>query len=1052
MPGRFRYSIAAICIVCLNVLHPFVSSAQTYSFRTYDEYTGLPGPWLSVIAQDRSGLLWMGVDTGLYRYDGFSFHHMPFPDTLPRGNVSALFCDRKGTMWVGMNDGSLFTWNMTGGLERMTLEESDRINRITGSPDGKVWIVTQTSGIFIAGSRGDEKITRMKMPDDMTLFDIAFAGEGTFLAATQNNLHLCDAEGDKAVSRLTFPELDYTWIQTVVRMDDDTWFAGTDNTGLWMIRRSGDSINARAVGDTLFMNMNIPALNAGPERTLTIATKDSGAVKVAFSTDYSKMIITGRYDVRSGLPDNNVRTIFTDREGNLWMGLYTSGLAAVTTNAFAFYKPEADKEITYIGRAGTQVVAGTRSGLFDFDPLTGSFTRFRNLSARTGGSGITSWSADDPGNIWIGTAGDGLWLMKPDGSLKQVFRSGNPGQNHINSVAVEGDNTWLGTSDGVVLLDRETGRQKAVYTTMELLPHNYISQVVVNRDGEVLVATKSDRLCYIHVTGGVRTENEVMEGRLVNDILSISVAPDRSVCAGTKGNGLFLFAADTLLNYTEDDGLLNNFCYSAMIASDGRIWTGHQKGFSITNPATGSVRSYSADFGVRGDCLPNALTQLPDGTVCIGTTEGIVVYNPSLEPDSAVAPQAGIISVVINNVVYPYRESYNLPYRKSYTVKVNYAGIFLRDPLNVVYRTRLGRDEQWSEMTGDRSVTYNSLRDGHYRFSVEALTRDDPGSATSASFDLIIQKPVTDRWWFFLSMLALIAGVVYIIVRLRERAHRKQREYLESELQKRTAEVYEQKEELAQKNQDITESIKYAKRIQSSVLPDTARLNNVFRDAFVFFQPRDIVSGDFYWFDWVDKDRFIVVCSDSTGHGVPGAFMSMIGTALLQDIITVKKITRPSQILHELDRQIFSTLNQNQELEASNDGMDIVVCEFNMTTRQLVFSSAMRPVILVIDGVQHYVRGNRSSVGGESVTEKFYDDQEYHLREGDLVFLFTDGYCDQFGGTGGKKMKISRLKTLIDDITPLSAVDQQREIKDFFFEWMGKGEQVDDVLFMGMRV
>jgi len=429
-----------------------------------------------------------------------------------------------------------------------------------------------------------------------------------------------------------------------------------------------------------------------------------------------------------------------------------------------------------------------------------------------------------------------------------------------------------------------------------------------------------------------------------------------------------------------------------------------------------------------------------------------VVYNPSLEPDSIIAPQAEIISVVINNVVYPYRESYNLPYRKSYTVKVNYAGIFLRDPLNVVYRTRLDKDEQWGEITGDRSVAYSGLRDGHYQFSVEALTRDDPESATIASFDLVIQKPVTDRWWFLLSVLALIAGVVYIIVRLRERAHRKQREYLESELQKRTAEVNEQKEELAQKNLDITESIKYAKRIQSSVLPDIARLNTVFREAFVFFQPRDIVSGDFYWFDWVDKDRFIVVCSDSTGHGVPGAFMSMIGTALLQDIITVKKIIRPSQILHELDRQIFSTLNQNQELEASNDGMDIVVCEFNMATRQLVFSSAMRPVILVIDGVQHYVRGNRSSVGGESVSEKFYDDQEYHLREGDMVFLFTDGYCDQFGGPGGKKMKISRLKTLIDDISPMSAADQYREVKGFFFEWMGEGDQVDDVLFMGMRV
>lgn len=1052
MPGRLRYSIAAICIVCVNLLHPLVSSAQTYSFRTYDEYTGLPGLWLTVIEQDRSGLLWMGVDTGLYRYDGFAFHHMPFPDTLPRGSVSALFCDRLGTMWVGMNDGSLFTWNMTEGMERTMLEESDRINRITGSPDGKVWIVTQTSGIIIASPGGGEKFTRMMMPDDMTLFDIAFAGEKTFLAATQNNLHLCDAEGDKAVSRLTFPELDYTWIQTVVRMDDDTWFAGTDNMGLWMIRRSSDSISAWSVGDTLFMNTNIPALNVGPERRLTIATKELGAVKVAFSTDFSEMIITGRYDVTSGLPDNNVRTVFTDREGNLWIGLYTSGLAAVTTNAFTFYRPESDKEITYIGRAGTQVVAGTRNGLFNFDPFTGEFTQYRNIAAKTGGSGITSWYADDPGNMWIGTAGDGLWLMKPDASPEQFYRSGSPGRNHINSVAVESDNVWLGTSDGVVLLDRETGMQKGVYTTMELLPHNFISQVVVNREGEVLVATKSDRLCYIHVTGGVRTEGEVMEGRLVNDILSISVADDRSICAGTKGNGLFLFAADTLLNYTEDDGLLNNFCYSAMITSDGRIWTGHQKGFSIINPATGSVRSFSTDFGVRGDCLPNALTQLPDGTVCVGTTDGLVVYNPSLEPDSIIAPQAEIISVVINNVVYPYRESYNLPYRKSYTVKINYAGIFLRDPLNVVYRTRLDNDEQWSDITGDRSVTYSSLRDGHYRFSVEALTRDDPESATTASFDLVIQKPVTDRWWFLLSMLALIAGVAYLIIRLREIAYRKQREYLENELQKRTAEVNEQKEELAQKNLDITESIKYAKRIQNSVLPDIARLNTVFREAYVFFQPRDIVSGDFYWFDWVDKDRFIVVCSDSTGHGVPGAFMSMIGAALLQDIITVKKIIKPSQILHELDRQIFSTLNQNQELEASNDGMDIVVCEFNITTRQLVFSSAMRPVILVIDGVQHYVRGNRSSVGGESVSEKFYDDQEYHLREGDMVFLFTDGYCDQFGGPGGKKMKISRLKTMIDEINPLSADEQHVKIKNYFFEWMGDCDQVDDVLFMGMRV
>jgi serine phosphatase RsbU (regulator of sigma subunit)/ligand-binding sensor domain-containing protein len=1048
-----RNLIAVLCIALLQVLFPGRTQSQTFSYRTYDENKGLPGSYLNVIEQDKSGFLWVGVDSNLFRYDGFDFHRMEFSEKQTRGNLNALFCDREGTMWVGLTDGSLFTWSEGGTLVHKALPESDRINRITEGPDRKIWIITQTKGIYLADAGGGDKIARLSMPEGYVVFDISFDGAGTILAATQDNLRVCTLSGDKVVEKLSFPELEYTWVHTIRQMDDDTWFAGTDYAGLFMIRRVNGMLAATSVGDTLFMNMRIPSLIAGDDRSLMIATQEAGVMKVKFSPDFSEMETTAVYDITSGLADNNIRTIFRDREENLWIGLYNSGLAAVTTNAFSFHKPETNWEINFIGSIGNQVVMGTRNGLYDYNPLSGSFSNYRLLAGRTGGSGIASWATDDRGNIWVGTVSDGLWVMKPDGLLKQFYRSGNPGQNRINSVAVETNNIWLATLDGVVLLDRETGGQKAGYTTWEMLPHNNVAQVVVNRAGEVLVATKSDRLCYIHVTGGVRTEGMVMEGARVTDIRSISVAADRTICAGTYGNGLFLFAGDTLLNYTVADGLLTNFCYSTLIASDGRIWTGHEKGFSIINPATGSVRSFSTEFGVRGDCMANAMAQTADGSVYVGTTEGIVAYNPAMEQKISVPPQAAIVSVVINGVEYPYRESYNLPYRPSYSVRVNYAGISLRDPLNVVFRTRMENvDEEWSDFTADRSSVTYSLSSGHYRFNVEALTRDDPDNAATVSFSIVIEKPFTRKWWFILSVLAVLATAIYIIIRLRERAHRKQREYLESELQKRTAEVYVQKEELAQKNLDITESIKYAKRIQSSVLPDTARLGTVFKEAFVFFQPRDIVSGDFYWFDWIDKDRFVLVCSDSTGHGVPGAFMSMIGTALLQDIITVKKITRPSQVLHELDRQIYSTLNQNQEVEASNDGMDIVVCEFNLKTRQLVFSSAMRPVILVIDGEQHYVRGNRSSVGGESVTEKFYDDQEYHLREGDVVYLFTDGYCDQFGGQGAKKMKISRLRTLIDEIAPLPMEQQNKQVKDFFVEWQGDNEQVDDVLFMGLRV
>ncbi|HRT90364.1 MAG TPA: SpoIIE family protein phosphatase, partial [Bacteroidales bacterium] len=219
----------------------------------------------------------------------------------------------------------------------------------------------------------------------------------------------------------------------------------------------------------------------------------------------------------------------------------------------------------------------------------------------------------------------------------------------------------------------------------------------------------------------------------------------------------------------------------------------------------------------------------------------------------------------------------------------------------------------------------------------------------------------------------------------------------------------------------------------------------------VIFHPRDIVSGDFYWFDRLDEKRFMVVCADSTGHGVPGAFMSMIGSTLLQDIISRKGITKPSQILTLLDKQIISTLNQNVDIGVSNDGMDMVVCEINIPDRHLRFASAMRPVIIVMGGESYYIKGNRCSVGGESVIEKFFDDQEYYLGKGDSIYMFSDGFPDQFGGVDGKKMKIARLKTLIEDVQHLP-MEQQKEIIDkFFFEWKGTYEQVDDVLMMGLK-
>ena len=457
-------SAALICILMIQLLLPYRAQAQTYSYRTYDVNTGLPGSYLNVIGQDQSGLLWVGLETGLYRYDGFDFHHVTLPDTLSSGYPNALFCDAGGTMWVGLTDGSLFTADAGGFLVRVAGLEADRINRITEGPDGRIWIITQTRGIYRSDA-GGEKITRLSMPEEMILFDIAFAGRDTVLVATQDNLHLMTLKGNDAVISHTFPELEYTWVQTVKQTDMNTWFAGTDGAGLYMIRRTEGVMGAVAVADTTFMNLRIPDLVASGDRSLLVATREAGVLRTLFSEDYSSWTTEPAYDIASGLADNDIRTVFRDRENNLWIGLFNRGLAAVTTNAFSFHVPDAHKEINFIGMSGGKTVMGTRNGLYDYHPESGVFDNYRALTSRTGGTGIASWATDGEGNIWIGTAGSGLWLMDAGGLLRQFSSSGNPAQNRINSVAPDGDNIWLATMNGVVLLDRETGEQKAHYTT-----------------------------------------------------------------------------------------------------------------------------------------------------------------------------------------------------------------------------------------------------------------------------------------------------------------------------------------------------------------------------------------------------------------------------------------------------------------------------------------------------------------------------------------------------------------------------------------------------------
>jgi serine phosphatase RsbU (regulator of sigma subunit) len=498
--------------------------------------------------------------------------------------------------------------------------------------------------------------------------------------------------------------------------------------------------------------------------------------------------------------------------------------------------------------------------------------------------------------------------------------------------------------------------------------------------------------------------------------------------------------------------LLSNYSYSILADKENNIWIGHERGISRYNQNTGITKVIGTGFAGNGMCNQNGIYESPDGKILIGTTEGLIIYDRLKDQNNQIAPINNINSVTINNVEYQYQPSFSLPYKKRYNVKISFTGINFSDPGKVYYSTFLENyEDDWTEITDQREVSY-SLRDGRYKFNLISVNEDGLEQEKPLTLEVNIKKPFWRTWWFILLLISIVTGIVIMIIREREKAQKKIQEYLEKELEARTKVVMKQKTELELQNLEITDSINYARRIQSSILPDIKRLKEHFRDAFVMLYPRDIVSGDFYWFDKTDDDTFILVCADSTGHGVPGAFMSMIGSTLLQDIVSRQRISKPSEILTMLDKQIFTILNQNLEEGVSNDGMDIVVCEFTLKNRHVRFSSAMRPVLLVMGGETYYIKGNRASVGGQTVQEKYFDDQEYYLNEGDIIYMFSDGLPDQFGGTDGKKMKVARLKNLVGDISGLPVKEQEEALEKFYREWKGNYEQVDDILFMGIQV
>ena len=299
---------------------------------------------------------------------------------------------------------------------------------------------------------------------------------------------------------------------------------------------------------------------------------------------------------------------------------------------------------------------------------------------------------------------------------------------------------------------------------------------------------------------------------------------------------------------------------------------------------------------------------------------------------------------------------------------------------------------------------------------------------------------------YLLFGLALIS-LMFIITIKNYRAKQK----ANSILQKQKLEIERQKKIVEEKNHEINDSINYALRIQTASIPKLSELDSFFKDYDLFFRPKDVVSGDFYWAEKT-TDFSLIAVGDCTGHGVPGAITSMIGSMLLNEIFNVKKIYQPNDLLTELNRLVKLTLRQDSQ-SLTNDGMDIAFCTINYSTNELLYAGANRPLYIInsIGEFKEY-KPTKMSVGGQVPLIQNYELHYIPLQKGDTIVLSTDGYADQFGGGKEKKMTSKAFRNLLSQNHQLSAKELKQVVENNYNAWKGNYEQTDDVLVFILKV
>lgn len=464
--------------------------------------------------------------------------------------------------------------------------------------------------------------------------------------------------------------------------------------------------------------------------------------------------------------------------------------------------------------------------------------------------------------------------------------------------------------------------------------------------------------------------------------------------------------------------------------------------------------------GLKNAGLAFAIEKNPaKNEIWIGATDGLFVLNIDAIRKNRFPYKVQVNRMEVNGKIFIHNVSkaekmngldYNQNSFKFYFNSNSFSSIY---PTTYSYKLE-GFSDEWSQWSSLYFANFEKIPEGKYTFKVKA--RSAYGLESDVfEYEIKIFPPWYRTVWAYIFYFIVLIVLIYLVVQLALQRVKKQNQKLEETVQERTKEIAaqnqlleHQKEEIMTKTMDILDSIHYAKRIQTTILPTESRLKEMFEQHFVFYRPKDIVSGDFYWAK-EKQGKLIFSAVDCTGHGVPGALVSIVGNNGLLRATNEFRLVEPHEILDKLREIVIKAFRAEGETDVK-DGMDIALCSIDKEKDLLKFSGANNECVIIRKGEIIELKPDKQPIG-QFIDAKPFSQKEFQLEDGDCIYLYTDGYVDQFGGERLKKFKSKPFKALLATIYQLTMQEQYIKIQQAFDEWKLDVEQVDDVCVFAVK-